>query len=288
MIRRYAPHGGLPVWAQPDGNQSAVGQIPPGREVALLEEAEFGWARIGWGDGQEGWVDGELLLTAPVGSSTPPGSSRSIWLVATGVVVLLAAGGVAALVLTGDEAVPGVTPTTQAADGTNPTQAPTEPSTTRVATTNPTGVFDVDDAFIERALATAVATPPKDLPIPGPDAVATALLNEEFAATGLDLTGLEIIVYPLDLSESLVVMLSDDSTALAENEDGMDLLVTALLESPTVERFNIGRLALQHSTVDEEGPVVVTFSVAMSDLTESENVDADFFDRVAVQLERSS
>jgi hypothetical protein len=184
--------------------------------------------------------------------------------------------------------------TTQApstTDEANTTTAVAETTTTIEATTTtaeaaPANALDFDDAMIERAIAEAAATPPEDLQTPGRDQVATALLVEEFTSSEIDLGGLELIVFPLDISKSFVLMLTDDSTALLETEGGFELIVAQLLESPSVARFNIRQLVMQHSTVDDEGPLVVTFAVAMSDLDEAVSNGTDIFDRIAVQAER--
>jgi hypothetical protein len=166
------------------------------------------------------------------------------------------------------------------------TTKPTDQTTTTQPA--PVEVWEFDEAMIEQALATAAATSPEDIAPPGRNPVATSLLTEEFAASGLDLTGLEIVVFPDGISESFVLMVSDDSTALMNTDDGSDLLVAHLLASPVVAQFAIETMILQHSTTDDEGPLILTFAVALSDLDEAVRTGADIFDRIAVQAERTS
>ena len=80
------------VWVHPDPNTSPVATVPAGEAVDVVEEVAYGWARVRWGVGQEGWVDGRRLVVpsaAGVGAGAPRQPSRGRWVVA--VVVALAA-----------------------------------------------------------------------------------------------------------------------------------------------------------------------------------------------------
>lgn len=150
----------------------------------------------------------------------------------------------------------------------------------------PAGVWDFDEALITEAIAEAEARPLEYGHLAGRDLAATALVNQEFASAGFDLSGLEMVVYPLGPSESFLLFLSDDETALLSVEGGFELFAGQLLSSPRVPEFGIERLVMQHRTSDDEGPLTVTFTVSIDDLREGYETGVDIWDRVAVQVER--
>jgi hypothetical protein len=98
--------GGLLVWVQPDPSISPVATVPAGDAVEVVDEVADGWARVRWGVGQEGWVDGRQLVVssaADVGAGAPHQPGRGGWVVAV-VVALAGAGAVVGCAVTqGDD-----------------------------------------------------------------------------------------------------------------------------------------------------------------------------------------
>ncbi len=146
------------------------------------------------------------------------------------------------------------------------------------------GSFDFSDALLEQALADGAANPLADGSLPARDEVATARLVSGLAEGGFDLTGLQLTVYKGGTAPSFLLMESDDSAALVNDDAGAETFVPELLASPGVA--DVDRLVMQHSSSDDQGPFVVTLSLRMDDLREAANTGADVFDRIAVQVER--
>jgi uncharacterized protein YgiM (DUF1202 family) len=242
-----------------------VALIPAGQELEVVGEADHGWTQVCWEGGREGWVDGRGL------TAVPPASSRSRrWIVVALVVVLLGAGAAAVVLLAqDDDEQAAVAPTTaeEPSDGDEPdesapaTEAPetdepgveTTVTTASVPTTEarPASAIDIDEAVFEQAIAEAAATPPENIETPGRREVATRVLIAEFTAAGLDLTGLELTVYPLTPEESMLVMSSDDTTPLLDDDAGSELFINHLLASPTIDQFDISQLVIRFSSADE-------------------------------------
>ncbi len=203
-----------------------------------------------------------------------------------GVTLLAACGG-------NDAPVFGAPQSTSAAVGSASTESVetppgggTESTEQPVSDPGPLGSYDFDDALIEQAIADAEGDP--FVGLPGPDFLATESLISEFTASGFDLSGLEIVVYPAGSISAFVLMSTTDSTALIldEDDDGGEGFVTQLLASAVLTEFGVDRLIIQHDGLDDEGPFVMTLSVLVADLRDAVDSGADLSDRIAVQLER--
>ncbi len=315
MIRRHAPADGLRVWAQPDPNAAPFATVPPGHELELIEENALGWARVRIGPGQEGWVDGRQLVVpggGETGAPAPPGSGPWRWVVAAVVGVLAIGGAIVGYLATQDDDANIVA--TRAADApagsdTGETEPPaedtgsgeepeppeeseepgeTEPpgDTEEPEPEGPTsaGSFDFSDALLEQALADGAANPLGEGSLPARDEVATARLVSGLTESGFDLSGLQLTVYRGGTAPSFLLMESDDSAAIVNDDAGAETFVPELLASPGVA--DVDRLVMQHSSSDDQGPFVVTLSLRMDDLREAAETGADVFDRIAVQVDR--
>lgn len=305
VINRHAPADGLRVWAQPDPNSAPFATLPAGQEVELVEETDLGWTRVRIGPGQEGWVDGRQLVVpgaGGTGAQPPPESGPWRWVVTAVVGVLAIGGAIVGYVATQDDDDDIVA--TRAADDTGETDTgetdseppeqveETEPpdDTEQPEDTEPpeepasAGSFDFSDALLDQALADGAANPLSDGSLPARDEVATARLVGGLTDSGFDLTGLQFTVYRGGTAPSFLLMESDDSAALVNDDAGAETFVPELLASPGVT--DVERLVMQHSSRDDQGPFVVTLSLRMDDLREAAETEADVFDRIAVQVER--
>lgn len=180
--------------------------------------------------------DGVLL----VGSTVPPSEAQDTTSVAT----------------TATTAVPATTGAEPSA-----TTTPEPPaSSSAPSTTVPELYIDFD------AIPAAELDPPADpldLLLAGPpDDVAAQAVRADLDTTGLDLTGVEVWVWPVTgLDEPLLVVeVTDEAAGLAEVEGAADQLIIALLQSPAVEAAGTGRLALHYRGGDPEGTYVFTYT----------------------------
>lgn len=186
--------------------------------------------------------------------------------------------------------VPVSEPTAQPAQG----EASAEPTSEPAAAVGPLGSFDINDEVLEAAIIEGAANPLVGLP--SRDRVATALLNAQLAETGVDLTGMEFIVYPASSISSFVLLTTSDATPLlgldgssdssdSSEDAASERFLTELIGSPVIADFDVEKLIMQHTGTDEVGPFVMTLTVSFEDLhAATEGVDV--FDRIAVQMER--
>lgn len=97
-----------------------------------------------------------------------------------------------------------------------PGQAPAETAVPDA----PTSPIQFDEALIADAIAQGGANPLVGLPTR--NVVATELLIAQFTSAGIDLTGIEFIVYPESAVPSFVLMTTSDSTPLLGLDGGAD------------------------------------------------------------------
>ncbi|MEX2419545.1 MAG: hypothetical protein WD652_04130 [Acidimicrobiia bacterium] len=122
-----------------------------------------------------------------------------------------------------------------------------------------------------------------------PDEIATRLILADLEDDGIDLTGVEIYVWPISgTGESLVVIEFGDSAGLyAEDDDQATLLVNSVLTHPVVAEQNITRLVLKIAGTDEEGPYVFTMTALVEDMLRSLSTGASLEEGEAqFELER--
>jgi hypothetical protein len=147
--------------------------------------------------------------------------------------------------------------------------------------------FEFSDEVLEAAIAEGAANPL--VGAPSRDSVATELLIAQLSEAGVDLTGMEVIVYPASSVPSFVLLTTDDSTPLLASEDdaALEAFVTGLLGSPMRADFEVEKLIMQHSGTDESGAFVMTLMVRLEDLETATTSGADvLFEQAAIQMER--
>ena len=90
-------------------------------------------------------------------------------------------------------------------------------------------------------------------------------LVAELEDADVDLTGIDIAVWPITgTGQSLLVLTIDDfATELAEDDTVGDRLTTTLLFSPLLDDQSITRLVVNFPGSDEEGTFVFTYSVTV-------------------------
>ena len=85
---------------------------------------------------------------------------------------------------------------------------------------------------------------------------------------------------------SFLLLETDDSTTLTEQEDGGEAFVFEILDSPVLADRGVEQLMLRHSSSDDEGPFVLTFLVPIGDLRTAAEGGLEIEDAVSVQVER--
>lgn len=189
-------------------------------------------------------------------------------------------------------------------DSSNPlstTSTGAESTTIVVTTTNapttttlpPTTTTTVDPFLID--IYSIEPTPPPEATgfnalLGGPpDEIATLLIISDLEDDGIDLTGIEILVWPISgTGESLVVIEFGDSAGLyAEDDDQATLLVNSVLTHPVVAEQNITRMVLKIAGTDEEGPYVFTMTALVEAMLRSLSTGASLEEGEAqFELER--
>ena len=95
-----------------------------------------------------------------------------------------------------------------------------------------------------------------------------------FAASGVDLTGIDVFVFPIaDAGESLLVLDADmdtlttlsESTIGSDDVSNDDLLVR-MSELPEIVAANVTKVAMNLRSNDEQGPFVMTISLPLAAL----------------------
>lgn len=142
------------------------------------------------------------------------------------------------------------------------------------------------DEMIEKALAEVEANPPGEFEALQRDIIATELLIGELSAADLDLTGLDLTVYPTGISEALLFVATDDKSDALSAEGWAEQFVKALVASQVISDFDVKRLAFQYGGSDEQGPFVATLTILLSDLSAAVSSGGNVFDHAAVQMER--
>lgn len=175
-------------------------------------------------------------------------------------------------------------PTPVAAQG----EGQVEPTSETEVAAGSLGSFDFDESILEAAIVEGAANP--QVGLPSRDVVATELLRAQMATTGVDLSGMEFIVYPAGVIPSFVLLTTSDSTPLlgldgVSDDAASERFLTELFGSPVLADFEVEKLIMQHSGTDELGPFVLTLTVRLEDL-QAATEGADVFDRIAVQMER--
>ena len=148
--------------------------------------------------------------------------------------------------------------------------------------TGPTGSSDIAVDLLEAAIQAGEADPIEGDFLPGADDLASARLVDELVGRGIDLSGMEIDVYPAGSVPSFALLRTDDDTALLNEDGGADAFLLALLETET----GIDRIVLQHSSSDDDGPYLLTITLRLEDLQRAVDNGTSVFDDAAAQVER--
>ncbi|MEX0826265.1 MAG: hypothetical protein WD184_05905 [Acidimicrobiia bacterium] len=204
-----------------------------------------------------------------------------------GLVVILTL--VAAACGGGDGSSNPIATTSTAASATTVTSSGPTTTTLPPTTTTTLDPFLVDIFSIEPMPPSEPATGVNAVLGGPPDEIATLLILADLEDAGIDLTGIEIFVWPISgTGSSLVVIEFGDSAGLyAEDDDQATLLVNSVLTHPVIAEQNITRMVLRIAGADEEGPYVFTMTALVADMLRSLSTGASLEEGEAqFELER--
>jgi hypothetical protein len=136
---------------------------------------------------------------------------------------------------------------------------------------------------------------PVDLPegdrLLGPNnRVAAGAVRDYLAENGLDLTAVDLFVFPMaDVGESLLVIDADLEALLAldtsgSTGEGDDDALARLRELPEVQAANVTRIAMNLRGADEQGDFVMTFTLPIDALDPNSPQYADLSDEQALEV----
>jgi hypothetical protein len=93
-----------------------------------------------------------------------------------------------------------------------------------------------------------------------PNETAAVALLAELEATGIDLSGLEIWVWPVSGTDDVLLVLeaNENASDLADNPDATDVLLPVLVGSSVLDTTGVTRIVINYRGVDEEGPYTFT------------------------------
>lgn len=174
--------------------------------------------------------------------------------------------------------------TTQGGSGSTTTGGDTTTTTQATTTTEPD--FFEGDAFSVQANVTADQPSGPDALLAGaPSTTASLALTAELEAGGVDLTGTELIIWPVyGETTSILVFEFTEEAENAESSADADLL-ELLLASEIVQLENIDRVVFNFRAVDEEGPYVFTYTVTIDELRTAAETGGEP-QNVGIQIQR--
>jgi hypothetical protein len=158
------------------------------------------------------------------------------------------------------------TATTEAADTTTTTE-PTSDLIEGVFGDNPVEPV-APDGFPEGSAALLVG---------GPNYFASTLLVTDLESEGLDLSGIEILIWPIGGTgrSMLVITLSEDAAALAEGEGDSEALFLALFDHPLIDELSVTQFAMNVTGMDDEGRFVFTYTASVEETRGALSGEAD-------------
>lgn len=211
-----------------------------------------------------------------------------------------------------DDSAPRVTGAvlTSAADGSTTTNTPpgddsatttTEAATSTEATTTTSSTTVAETTAPEAPLSLETITDISQVPevdVPdgelgldsllggSPDTNAARAIEVDLVAAGLDLTGLQVYVWPVTGTRRsiLVLEIDDTATALAEDDTASVVLIETLLDSQVLEEVNIPQLVINYRLTENGEPFVFTISVPIEDLRIGLAEGTDPFANAAIQI----
>lgn len=289
MTIRRTPPDGLPAWVRPDPSAEPAAVAEGGLDVEVVEEAAYGWTRVRFDNGWEAWVDGGKLVDpmapTPMADTAPQGRRRGLLVAVVALVVVAGGAGAYALLGSGDD-----TPApSQAADG-GPSggadSSGTEPGDTSGSAAAEGAVAGSYDS-IEHV---PVDIPPEiaDDRLRAPaDTAAAESFTSALQQAGVDLTGVEVWVFPVSgTGESLLVFEVDDraqAAAGSAEDDGGETLRRLLLSDPGLQAANVTRLVMNYHGTDDQGPFTMSFTLPISAIAEA---GGDITEDVLTQVTR--
>lgn len=108
-----------------------------------------------------------------------------------------------------------------------------------------------------------------------PNYVATGVLTTALADAAIDVTGMEVLVWPVSgTSDVLLILEFDDSAAeLAETDLSSDALGEILFSHPVIEEASVTRVVIRYRGSDEEGPFMLTFTAPLAEFLSEAGVE---------------
>ncbi|NNK91038.1 MAG: hypothetical protein HKO87_01275 [Acidimicrobiia bacterium] len=135
----------------------------------------------------------------------------------------------------------------------------TEASTTTVVPGSPYEEFIADPVRFFDGQADVVE-PKESLLGNSPDYATTDTFRAETVAQGIDLTGVDVLVWPVPATDDVFLVFSFDTTATAfEEGDEGDALGMAMATSSALEAAGITQLVITWQGSDADGPFSMTF-----------------------------
>lgn len=203
-------------------------------------------------------------------------------------------GSTMATVETGDESTSSTADETDTGGDTTSSSAGTDTSsTTSGNTTTISSAIDEELAALEVPDEVSLEALPDDLPADRPplvgssDRVAASIVREDLIASGFDVTGIEIGVWPIDRGRSslLIVEIDDSAASLGEDDEATVALLAALADQPVLAERNVERFALVYRGEDETGVFILTITDTLDALRAVAAGDDEALADTLVQLE---
>lgn len=223
-------------------------------------------------------VGAAVMLTASCGGGTSPGGEST-----------------AATSEVGDESPTSTMDEADNGGATTSSSASTDSSTVTTSDTTTTTSSAVDEelAALELPDEVSLEALPDDLPADRPplagssDRVAASIVREDLIASGIDMTGVEIGVWPIDGGRSslLIVEFDDSAASLSEDDDASAALLAALADQPVLTERNVERFALVYRGEDETGAFILTITDTLDALSAVLAGDDEALAGALVQLE---
>lgn len=160
-------------------------------------------------------------------------------------------------------------------DAGNPFTTDANGSSTLPGDTTTTTSSETADFF---DLSAVVATPPA-APLVGVDALLGGPADESVSraliatatTAAVDLTGVEITVWPVTgTGESLLIIEFDEAASAYADDQGQGVdLFAVLLASPLIDDRSITRVVIRMHGTDEQGPYIFTFTAPTAAMREN-------------------
>jgi hypothetical protein len=147
----------------------------------------------------------------------------------------------------------------------------------------------IDEELIRSVPAAPLPDGPDVLLGGAPNETAAASLLAELAGTGIDLSGLEIWIWPVSGSEDVLLVLeaTENASGLADDSGTTEVLLPALVGSSVLDTAGVTRIVVNYRGVDEEGPYTFTATYPLDAVRASLEAGTEIpEDEVRFQLRR--